>query len=94
MANYRISYIGDSSISNVHHIGVEYDGNFYSVIIGEYVNGGFCCIPNWNVGCELANLSDVFWNKESIGRVLKSKKAAGVIATAIKEYMENNNEKK
>ena len=94
MADYKITYIGDSQVGNVHHIGISYGGNYYSVIFGEYVNGAFCCIPNWNVGCELADLSDVFWNKESIGRVLKSKKAACVIATAIKEYMENNNEKK
>ena len=88
MADYNITYIEDRNITNVHHIGIEYDGNYYSVIFGKYVNGGFCFIPNWNVGCELAGFGDVFWNKESIGRVLKSKRAAGVIATAIKEYME------
>lgn len=49
MADYKISYIGDSQVGNVHHIGISHDGNYYSVIFGEYANGGFFSIPNWNV---------------------------------------------
>lgn len=87
MTNFKISYIGDSNISKVHHIGIEYDGSYYSVIFGEYVNGGFCSIVNWGVGCELSSFDDVFWNTESIHRVLKKKKVARVIATAIAEFV-------
>lgn len=86
MTNYKISYIGDNNISNVHHIGVEYDGNYYSVIFGEYVNGGFFSIPNWNCGGELAHFDDILWNGESIYKALKKKKVAKVIALAIAEY--------
>lgn len=86
MADYRVSCIGDDYINNVHHIRVDYNGNSYNVIFGKYINGGFFSIPNWNVGGELANFSDVFWNTESIGRVLKSKKAAKAIAMAIAEF--------
>ena len=50
MADYRISYIGDNNVGNVHHIGVDFNGNYYSVIFGKYVNGGFFSIPNWNCG--------------------------------------------
>lgn len=85
-ANYEINYIGDSNISNIHHIGVNYNGNYYSVIFGKYVNGGFCSIPNWNVGCELASFSDTFWNTEALSKVLKSKNVAKAIAMAIAEY--------
>lgn len=46
MTNYKISYIGDSQVGNVHHIGISHDGNYYSVIFGEYANGGFFSIPN------------------------------------------------
>ena len=74
MADYRISYIGDNNVGNVHHIGVDFNGNYYSIIFGRYVNGGFFSIPNWNCGGELATFDDVFWNAESIGRSLKSKK--------------------
>ena len=86
MADYRISYIGDNNVGNVHHIGVDYNGNYYSVIFGMYVNGGFFSIPNWNVGGELGEFSDTFWNEESLRRVLKSNKAAKVITLAIAEY--------
>ena len=79
----KITYIGDSCISNVHHVGINYDGNYYSVIFGKYVNGGFFSIPNWNCGGELASFDDVFWNTESIYKALKKKKLAKVIAQVI-----------
>ena len=88
MSDYRISYIGDNSVGNVHHIGVDYNGNHYSVIFGRYVNGGFFSIPNLNVGGELGQFSDTFWNEESLSKVLKSKKAAKAIAMAIAEFVE------
>jgi len=87
MADYKISYIGDSSIANVHHIGVEYDGNYYSVIFGRYVNGGFFSIPNWNCGGELAAYDDVFWNTESISRAIKNKQVGKAIALVIAEFV-------
>ena len=88
MGDYRITYIGDSCVSDVHHIGVEYDGNYYCIIFGKYVNGGFCSIPNWNAGCELSNFTDVFWNTEKLYETLKNKKKAKAIALAIAEFAE------
>ena len=88
MTDYEISYIGDNNIGNVHHIGVDFNGNYYSVIFGKYVNGGFFSIPNWNCGGELASYDDVFWNAESIGRILKSKKSGKAIAKAIAKFAE------
>lgn len=88
--DYKISYCGDIHVKNIHHIDVEYNGNYYSVIFGEYLNGGFFSIPNWNCGGELANFSDVFWNTESIQRSLKSKKTARVIAQAIADYIKES----
>ena len=86
MADYEISYIGDNNVENIHHIGVDFNGNYYSVIFGKYVNGGFFSIPNWNCGGELATFDDVFWNAESIGRSLKSKKSGKAIAKAIAKF--------
>lgn len=85
MVDYKITYIGDSSVGNVHHIGVEYKGNYYSIVFGEYVNGGFCSIPNWNVGCELSSFDDVFWNTERLEGSLK-KDVAKTIALAISDF--------
>ncbi len=76
------------SSSSTHHIGINYNGNYYSVIFGRYVNGGFFSIPNWNCGGELATFNDVFWNTESISKAIKSKRVGKVIAMAIAEFME------
>nr|DAH72737.1 MAG TPA: hypothetical protein [Bacteriophage sp.] len=84
---YKIDYIGDSCISDTHHIGIIHDGNYYSVIFGKYINGGFFSIPNWNCGGELAGFNDIFWNTESIYKSLKKKKVAKVIAQAIADYI-------
>lgn len=89
MKEYEISYLGDALVGNVHHIGVSHDGNYYNVIFGEYTNGGFFSIPNWNCGGELANFWDKYWNENSIYKALKRKKASKIIALAIAEYMEN-----
>ena len=86
MTDYEISYIGDENVGNVHHIGIDYNGNYYSVIFGRYVNGGFFSIPNWGVGGELGQFCDTFWNEESLCRVLKSKRVAKAIALAISEF--------
>lgn len=94
MTDYKISYRGDKHISEVHHIGVDYDGNHYSVVFGKYCNGGFCSIPNWETGCELASFDDVFWNTGSLSRALGRKRAARAIAEAIAKYTkEKENER-
>lgn len=88
MAEYKISADHSKSVGKVYHIGVDYDDFHYSVVFGRYINGGFCSIPNWNVGCELGSFDDTFWNTESLGKALKNKEVAKVIAYAIKEYSE------
>jgi len=88
IVEYRISYVGDGNVSDIHHIKVDYNGNCYNIIFGKYINGGFFSIPNWNVGGELATFDDVFWNTESISKVIKSKRVGKVIATAIAQFME------
>ena len=90
MAEYEIVYCGDSSIGDVHHIRVDYNGYSFGVIFGMYINGGFFSIPAWNAGGELGEFDDVFCNTESIGRSLKNRKAAKQIALAIAEYSEQN----
>ena len=86
---YNIEGIFTKSISNVHHIGLSIKGYYYSVIFGENINGGFFVIPNWNCGGELAELTDVFWNAESINKSLKNKRISKEIAQAICDYIKN-----
>jgi hypothetical protein len=39
-------------------------------ILGTTSRGNFACFPDFNVGCHLVNLKDMFWNKEKLIEVL------------------------
>lgn len=41
-------------------------GTYFHVIAGQHKYGGFLCMPNHNIGCELADFSDIRW---TIGRL-------------------------
>ena len=41
-------------------------GSHFLIIFGKHSNGYFCCIPNWGVGCEMAEPDDVFYNTERL----------------------------
>lgn len=41
-------------------------GSCFHIIFGHWKNGGFLCVPNWKIGCEIVSPHDQFWNRESI----------------------------
>ncbi|MBB2183998.1 hypothetical protein H0486_17005 [Lachnospiraceae bacterium MD1] len=41
------------------------DSSFH-ILCGKHEYGSYICIPNWNIGTELAGLSDRFWNFECL----------------------------
>lgn len=45
MGNYKLETIGDEVVNSVHHIGISYDENYYSVVFGKYINDGFFYHP-------------------------------------------------
>lgn len=47
-------------------------GSTFHIIAGPHSNGHFLCIPNWEVGCELAAYNDIFWNSEKISKQLSA----------------------
>lgn len=47
-------------------MGLTARGYYYHLIFGHQTNGGFLCIPNWNVGCEIAELNNKSWNMDSL----------------------------
>ncbi len=67
---------------------VEACGNSYLVIYGRHINGYFCCIPDWNVGCEMAEPSDTYWNYESLRKTKLNKEAAKAIVREIAHVAE------
>lgn len=40
------------------------------VVFGKTSQGGFACMPDYNVGCHLSYFKDVFWNTEKLIAVL------------------------
>lgn len=38
----------------------------FHILCGSHEYGHFICVPNWNIGTELAGLSDIFWNQERL----------------------------
>lgn len=50
----------------------------FTVCIGPKSGGGFCCVPAMGAGAELADLQDIFWNNESLGRVLPPADASAI----------------
>lgn len=60
-------------------------GYSYLVIFGHHINGGFICIPNWQVSCEA---SDHLHDKEYNTSRLMSAGVVLPVAEAIAEYIE------
>lgn len=53
-------------------------GTYFHVIVGRHRYGNYICIPNHDIGCELSDYSDVFWNQERLSQHLKDVDAATV----------------
>ena len=37
-------------------------GTYFHVLTGRHKYGNYLCIPNHDIGCELSDFSDIFWN--------------------------------
>ena len=49
-----------------YEMTLEAQGCSFHLIFGSQINGRFLCIPNWQFGCELAELTDKDWNLDSM----------------------------
>lgn len=50
----------------VLELDIEANGYRFHALVGSHRDGNFLCIPNWNIGSELAGLDDEFWNEERL----------------------------
>lgn len=62
-------------ITNLTKFGSHYELKIESrsgfiVVIGRTNYGNFACIPDYDVGCHLSNLNDLFWNSERLGSIM------------------------
>ena len=95
MAQYEIENIFKAEC--ISEISVAVNGYSYLVIFGTHINGGFCCITAWGVGCELSShehFTDIGFNAERIGKALKNSAAGLCIAKAIAVTALYENEKR
>lgn len=61
-------------------------GSSFHLIFGTHAYGFYLCIPNWNVGSELASFTDLFWNTERLNQyTMLSKVDACSVAAALAE---------
>lgn len=60
----------------------------FIVVIGKTNYGNFACIPDYDVGCHLSNLNDLFWNSERL-RAIMNKIDAITVAHALKAVAEH-----
>lgn len=66
MGNYTVH--DNYPVHALKEFNVDVDGYSFLVIYGTHINGGFCCIPNWQFGCEMSSPDDTFYNAEMLGR--------------------------
>lgn len=66
------------------------DNWLFHVVVGKFKYGYYLCVPNWNVGIELASYQDTFWNLEQLVKVMKRKNAISIVTSVkyIYEYLE------
>ena len=57
-------------------------GTYFHILAGRHKYGNYLCVPNHDVGCELSDFSDIFWNEERIGSLMR-KVDAVTVATGL-----------
>lgn len=53
-------------LTEPYEVEVTARGSSFHLIVGRHKYGTYICIPNWNIGTELASLTDCFWNYERL----------------------------
>lgn len=62
-----------------YEMNLSFNGNSYHIIVGKHRYGNYICIPNWDIGCELAFFSDTFWNIERLTRHMAKTEAKAIV---------------
>lgn len=80
-------------VTNLTKFGSHYELKIESrsgfiVVIGKTNQGNFACIPDYDVGCHLSTLKDLFWNSERL-RAVMNKVDAITVAQAIQAVAEH-----
>lgn len=60
----------------------------FVLVIGKTSYGNFACIPDYDIGCHLSSLKDLFWNSERLCKIM-NKIDAITVAHALKAFAEH-----
>ncbi|TDT51932.1 DUF6618 family protein [Fonticella tunisiensis] len=66
----------EARISYIKNYGSHYEMRIQSyygsvlVLFGKTAFGYFACIPDYEAGCHLSHLGDIFWNIEQLVRII------------------------
>jgi len=68
---------------------ISISGFNYLYIFGKHINGGFICLPGWNIACEASALPySEDYNKDRLAKAGLPEKVASAIANRIGEYID------
>ena len=68
-----------------YEVEVTARGSYFHLLVGHHAYGKYICIPNWDVGTELASLSDAVWDLGRLNSTKLKKVDACSIAYALLE---------
>ena len=60
-----------------YEISIDSRSGFF-FLVGHYINGSFISIPAFNIGSDLADYGDYFWNNERLSSIMNPVDAATV----------------
>lgn len=63
----------------------------YLLIYGKHINGYYCCIPNWSVGCEMSSSESTGYNRDKLIECGINEDDAIQLAKAIKLIVTESN---
>lgn len=61
------------------------EGFRYHLIYGQHSYGYYLVIPEWNIGCEMSDCNDTFWNTESLRKTGLTERTIHKIVNTLKE---------
>lgn len=71
----------------IFEASIDANGYNYLVIYGKHINGYFCCIPNWQISCEMAEPGDTYYNANKLIGAGINDSAAKALAKDIRDIM-------
>jgi len=80
-----------SKDGGIYEVCIAGRGSRIKVILGNSPSGVFTCIPDFDAGCYISSLSDLYWNSDILTRAMENIVDATTVACglgALKDILE------